>query len=133
METLAFYSTEQPAALTSLSLGTVGPGTSDDTRLMVYNSSDTYQAQDVVVAATGSTVDADQLYFSLDGEVFTGQLDLGDIAPLATSSIFTLRRVTPSDASTGLATAALTATPSGWSLPVDTSTSDDVALPTEDE
>lgn len=130
METLSFYSTEQPAALTELDLGVVGLGTSDDTRMQVYNSSDTYQAADVTVAASGDG--ADQLWFSLDGEVFTDRAELGDIAPLATSTIFTLRRVTPSDASTALVTSSLSATPTGWTLPVDTSSSDDMALPTED-
>lgn len=130
MDTLRFYVVETASVMTAFDLGTVGPASSDDTRVRVQNTSDSYQAEDVTVSVAGT--DAVQLWLSLDGDVFTPTVTLGDIAPGANSSTFWLRRVTPSSTAAGTCTAGLTATPAGWTSAADTSTSENTFITTED-
>lgn len=130
MDTLRFYIVDTAAVVTTFDIGTVGPASSDDTRVRVQNTGDTYQAEDVIVSVAGP--DAIQLWLSLDGDVFTPTVTLGDIAPGANSSTFWLRRVTPDGTAGGSYTADLIATPAGWTSAADTSTSDNVPITTED-
>lgn len=126
MNTLIFYTYDDFTARASLPLGPVAPRSSDDLLMQVRNTSGSYQATEVTVAVSGD--DAEQLLLSLDGDIFTPTITVGDIPPGAGGAVFTLRRVTPSTAVDGAASAVLTATPSGWSDAVDTSTSDNVDL-----
>jgi len=126
MDDLAFYDYADPsAAITALNLGTVAPRSSADSLLLIYNGSDSYQANDVTVTVTGD--DADQLLLSLDGDSFTVSIDVGTIAPNATSPAFYLRRVTPSTAAAS-GSARLDTVPASWSDPVDISASDNIGL-----
>jgi hypothetical protein len=132
MDALIFYDVSGITTTTSLDLGTVAPATSDDTQLRVYNSSGFYQAQDVTVTITGP--DATQLWLSLDGDVFGGTAEVGDIPPGGYSPIFWLRRINDSFSITGARTATLQATPASWSDPDDTAgTSDNIPLDTTED
>lgn len=126
MDTLVFYTSDYMIAQTSLALGFVAPASSDDTAMVLVNPSDSYQANDVTVHASGD--DSDQLYLSTDGDTFGPSIVVGDIPPNANSAPFWLRRVTPSTAGLGAATASLTATPDTWSDVTDASTSTNVSL-----
>lgn len=125
MDPLIFYDVENAVILTTLALGSVAVSTSDDILLRVSNPNDIYQAEDVIVSVSGT--EALQLWLSTDGDTFTATVEIGDIAPGGVSPTFWLRRVTPVSA-TGSCTASLNAVPASWSYPVDTSTSDNVAL-----
>jgi hypothetical protein len=131
VEALTFYDFASPTAITALDLGAVAPRSSDDMQIRLFNSSDSYQASDVLIEITGD--DTDQLYVSLDGETFTSTCGIGDIPPNAISAPFWLRRVTASTATTGPATATLSATPGAWTYPLDTTADDDVPLPEPEE
>lgn len=130
METLVFFSATEATALSAVDLGAVAPRSSDDTALRVHNTSDLYQAQDVTVTVSGS--DADQLWLSLDGDVYTASVDLGDIPPGAGSPVFWLRRVTAHDTPTGACAGQVAAAPAAWTSTVDTSTTANVPLDTEE-
>jgi hypothetical protein len=130
MEILYFYDYETVAALGALDLGTVPLGSSADTLMRVFNGSELYQAEDVTVTVTGA--EAIQLWLSSDGDSFTAQLALGDIPPGALSSTFWLRRVTASTDNAGSCSATLRAVPTAWTNPMDTSSSTNIALDTED-
>lgn len=130
MEALAFYDIATVSNPTTLDIGIGAPGSSDDTLLRVSNLSDLYQAEDVTVEVTGP--DALQLWLSLDGDTFTTAITVGDIPPGGGSPTIWLRRVTSSTTSPGDYQAALTATPTGWTHPVDTTPSDNIPLDTED-
>lgn len=127
MDNLSFFNVETAALTTALQFGDVSLASSDDSPLRVINNSDLYKAEDVIISVTGTS--AIQLWLSVDGDNFASAIDVGDIPPGGTSSTFWLRRVSASTETPGAHTASLTATPTGWSLPVDTSTSSDVALP----
>lgn len=128
METLSFYDVENAASTTTLDIGTVAPHSSDDSMLRVVNNSGLYQAQDVIVSVTGD--DAIQLWLSTDGDTFAASISVGDISPGGSSPTFWLRRVT--DSTIGTCSASVQATPARFSDPMDTSTSDNIALNTED-
>lgn len=130
MDALRFYVIDIFSAPTTFDIGTVAPASSDDTRLRLENTNDTYQAEDVVVSVAGA--DAIQLWLSLDGDIFTPTIALGDIAAGASSDTFYLRRVTPGGTADGSCSAELTATPAGWTGAADPSTSDNVPITTED-
>lgn len=129
MNSLTFYDVSTVSTPTTLTLDDAAPGSSDDTMLRVLNTSDLYQAEDVTVSLTGP--DAIQLWLSTDGDTFTASIEVGDIAPGGTSATFWLRRVTPTTHSPGTCTAQLTATPTAWTSPVDTSGSTNIPLDTE--
>lgn len=129
MESLAFSSSNDSITLTALDLGQAKDASSDDMILRVQNLSGSYQAEDVTVTVSGT--DAIQLWLSTDGEVFGDTIDVGDIPPGSASGVFWLRRVSVLAAS-GAFTAQLSAIPASWSEPIDTSTSDNVPLITED-
>lgn len=125
---LVFYNVRAVAVITALDLGDAAPASSDDTMLRVANTSDLYLAKDVTVSTAGP--DALQLWLSTDGDTFGTSIKLGNVPPGGFSSIFWLRRVTPSDAD-GTGQAALSAIPASWSSNTDTTTSDNVALETD--
>lgn len=128
MEALAIFNPGTAANVAAVSLGTVAPSSSDDVVLRVANTSDIYSAHIVTVAVGGNN--QAQLHLSINGDDFYPQVTVGDIPPGGLSIPFTLRRVTPYN-SLGGCTATLTATPTAWTNPTDTSTSDDVPLDTE--
>jgi hypothetical protein len=131
MDNLVFYDNDDHSTqIDDLDYGAVAPASSDDTSLFVFNDSDTYQANDVVVTLDGD--DADQLWLSLDGEVFGTTVEVGDIPPNAGSAAFVLRRVTASTTSTGPCTAELIATPGSWSSPIDITLSTNIGLDVAD-
>lgn len=130
MESLGFYDVEIATTTTTLDIGTVAPTSSDDSMLRVVNNSDLYQAEDVTVTVAGP--DAIQLWLSNDGDNFSASIGVGDIPPGGLSGTFWLRRVTPANSALGARHAVVVATPNSWSNPVDTSTSGNVALSTED-
>lgn len=131
MDKLVFFNDNQnvlinQVEITAVDLGTVGLASSDDTRLRIYNPSDTYQADDVVV----SSENADMLLLSLDGDTFGPTAELGDLPPQGISDTFVMRRITASTANYGvLVTARLSAEPGAWVPPIDTSPSDNIPLP----
>lgn len=129
MDALTFYAVESASTITDLDLATVAPASSDDTRLRVQNTSDTYQAEDVIVSVSGT--DAIQIWLSTDGDSYSPGIALGDIPPGGSSLTFWLRRVTPSTAA-GDCSAVLTATPGGWTNAADSSVSDNIPITTED-
>ncbi len=124
MDSLTFCSSNL-TVLTELDLGDAPAGSSDDYALRIMNNSDLYQAEDVTVTATGD--DAIQLWLSVDDDSFTASINIGDIAPHSASEVFWLRRVTATTDS-GSGNASLSAVPASWSPPIDTATSDNVAL-----
>lgn len=126
MDYLSFYDVETASDLTTLDLGAVAYMSSDDTLLRVLNNNALYQAEDVVVAFTGT--DDLELWLSDDGENFAASLVVGDIPPSGSSGTFWLRRVTPSSGAPGNRTASITATAAGWTTPIDTSTSENIPL-----
>ena len=126
MEALMFYSSTM-TELTDLNLGDAAPGSSADYALRIFNSSDLYQAEDVTVTVSGD--DAIQLWLSVDDEVFSDTISVGDIAPGSASEIFWLRRVSASDDG-GVNNAILSAVPAAWTSPVDTTPSTNVPLET---
>lgn len=96
-ELLAFWGHAVDAPLTGILFGTVPARSSDDVRMRVKNRSEDYTATTVSVTTEGSP--GWQFLFSLDARVFTGVLNLGDLAPTAVSPLIWLRRVTPAAAS----------------------------------
>lgn len=130
MDALTFFDVAANAGTTTVAIGTVAPGSSDDTQLRVYNNSDLYQAEDVTVSLDGPN--QGQLYLSADGDVFTTSVDVGDIPPGAYSPPFWLRRVTAHMVANGSYSATLLATPAAWTSPTDAGTSANVPLDTSD-
>ncbi len=128
MNFLVFYdAADATTAITISNLGTCAPGSSADSQYFVYNTSDSFQANDVTITLAGPQ--ADQIWLSLDGDRFTASVELGDIAPNAGSLPLYLRRVTPTGTAQGAACAAqLIATPSSWSDAVDYSLSTNIGL-----
>lgn len=126
METLSFVDVENATTVESMELGTVASKSSEDFLLRVVNKSDAFQAKDVEITVGGA--DALQLWLSTDGESYGPSINVGTVAPGATSPVFWLRRVTPSDASVGEFDATLTAAPAGWTASADTSASDNVPI-----
>lgn len=126
MNTLIFYTSDDYTARSVLDLGPVAPRSSDDLDMQIFNSSPSFQAEDVAVTVAGD--DAGQLLLSLDGDSFFRTVTLGDIPPGAVSTVFTVRRVTPSDAAAGSNTAELSAAPAAWSSVADSGTSTNVSL-----
>jgi hypothetical protein len=133
MDNLIFYDFTNSAPIIALDLGTVAGRSSDDTIMRVANTSDTYQAENVIIAVAGDYPEArSQLWVSTDGDIFTAQIDIGDIPPNSLSGPFWLRRVTASDTEANGYSASLSATPSGWSNTTDGSLSDNIGLSTPD-
>lgn len=130
MESLAFYDPVTVTSPAAFALAAAAPGSSDDIQLRVLNTSELYQAEDVTVTVSGA--DSGELWLSLDGDVFTASIAVGDIPPGAACALFYLRRVTASTAGFGSRTAQLSAVPASWSNPADTSISDNVPLETGD-
>jgi hypothetical protein len=126
VESLVFYTYQDYQLLTQFDFGPVAPRSSDDVQMQVINTSQSYQAADVIVNVDDGD-DAAQLLLSLEGDTFGVSINVGTIPPGAGCVPFWLRRVTPSDA-TGIGSASLLATPTAWTEPVDTSTSDNVGL-----
>lgn len=131
MQTLAIYDVVATDLITAVSIGTVAPGSSDDTALRVYNQSDLYVADAVQVTLGGPN--AGQIYLSDDGIVFTTTVSLGDIPPGGYSAVFVLRRVTHHITADQSYSATLIATPAGWSDPGDSGTSPIEPLDTSDD
>lgn len=138
MNFLEFYVSTSAEPLGNLSLGDCTPGSSDDFVLRVGNVSSDLQAQDVTVGIDAdSTTQGDQLWLSLDGDVFTASVAIGDIPPGSISAPFFLRRITPSTFDNGGiwptgCFARVTASAADWIYPLDTSSSENVALATPD-
>lgn len=132
MEELKFYKPSAAAQITALALTPAAPSSSDDILLRIANTSDLYQAENVVVSCDGSQ-DGRDLWLSLDGADFSASIEVGDILPGGLSLAFTLRRVSPSDTGVGLKQCTLKATPAGWTNPIDTSSSDDIPLDLDEE
>lgn len=116
MDDLSFFGYLDPTQLTTVDLGTVAPRSSADVQIRVTNLNEDYTATAVAVGVDGPH--ADQLLLSVDGEVFTQTVALGDLPASASSAPFWLRRVTPSTATAGACTATLTATAQSWALPL---------------
>lgn len=110
---------DEPITETFLPWGDVAPGSSADQRLRVRNASDDYTAAAVVVAV-GDPADPDavsaagQHLVSADGYTFTPAVDIGDLAPGATSDPIVLRRITAPETPDGPAGFTLTATATTW-------------------
>lgn len=115
MDALSFYDVAASGITTGLDLGTIGPASSDDTQLRIYNSSRSAQADNVVVSVDGAN--HNDIYLSIDGVQFADTAEVGDIAPGSYSSVFWMRRITDSFATNGTRTATLHATPGTWSNP----------------
>jgi hypothetical protein len=89
-----------PAA--ALDWGNVPRSSSADKTFRVKNVSTTKTAQGIVISPealtdTSPSVPGQHL-FSTDGTTFTASINIGDLAPGATSSVLYVRRVTPSNA-----------------------------------
>lgn len=98
--------------------GDVPRNTEVDRTMRVHNPSTTLTATSVSLS-TEALTDATpsvppQHLFSVGGGAFATTLNLGDLAPGATSAVVTVRRATPSDASLGLWTARMVASASSW-------------------
>lgn len=111
-DALALWSPTLQAVITSIDLGNVVAGSSDDWRFQVKNLSAVYAARDVQVSTVGT--DAEQFYLSADATRFTASLSLGDLPATAASPVLTLRRVTPSVAATGARSCSLRIQLSSW-------------------
>ncbi len=109
---LTLISVDGAIVLTALPWGTVAPGSSADQTFRVRNDSDLYTATEVLVSLTGTgSVDH---YLSTDEVVYTATAELGDLAPSGVSDTITLRRVTPTGASTGAGTCTLRLQAAAW-------------------
>jgi hypothetical protein len=126
---LGFIDAETITAVTAISLGNVAPGSSDDSGVWITNDSD-YRAEDVTVTVSAVN-DGDQLWLSLDGDSFSASIDVGDVAPGGASVPFWIRRVTASTDPIGGCSGTVVATPAAWTIPIDTSTSDNIPLTEE--
>lgn len=119
-DVLAFWDPvlDEQATDDDLAWGVVAPASSADLRLRVRNLSDDYTAAGVVLgfADDGSYTlgPAVQHGLSGDGQSFTAVLELGDLAPQATSGPVWVRRFTDPGADLGPAVFTLSATPSAW-------------------
>lgn len=131
MESLVFYDYVTTDPITALALGVVAPRSSDDTVLRIGNTSDTYQAEDITVSVV-STGDDHQLWLSLDGDVFTASILVGDVPPNSLSGPFWLRRVTASTEPDGDCTAVIAAVPAAWTSTVDAGITENIPLATPD-
>jgi hypothetical protein len=131
MNSLTVFDIDSGITATSIDIGTVGAGSSDDTILRIYNTSDAATAEDVTLSLDGDQ--QEQLYLSLDGDIFGTSIDLGDIPPSGFSPVFTLRRVTASVTVDGPCAADLVITPVGWSTTADQSISTNIALDETDD
>lgn len=110
---------DEPITETFLPWGDVAPGSSADQRLRVRNASDDYTATAVIVAVGDpadptATSAAGQHLVCADGNVFASAVDIGDLAPGATSDPIVLRRITAPDSAPGPAGFTLTATATSW-------------------
>lgn len=98
--------------------GDVPTSTSATRDFRVKNLSTTQTAQSVGLTMealydTSPTV-VGQHTFSPDGTTFTSTLNIGSLAPSAISSVLTLKRTTPSNASLSLWAARIIALPGAW-------------------
>ena len=96
--------------------GNAARGSSDDIEFTVKNLSATQTANDIIVAIEASPTEttppvAGQHLLSDDGVNFESYLEIGNLAPGAVSSVLTLRRITPDDATLGLWVTKVVATP----------------------
>lgn len=131
MESLVFYDYVTTDPITSLELGVVAPRSSDDTVLRIGNTSDTYQAEDIVVAVEG-VGDDHQLWLSTDGDSFASSIVVGDVPPNSLSGPFWLRRVSASTEPDGDCSAVLSAVPTAWTSTADAGATESIALATPD-
>lgn len=100
-----------------LDWGDVVRGTAQDRTFRIKNNSATLTANSIVLSPqvptdTSPTV-ASQMTLS-DGGAFTGSLDIGNLAPGATSSVLTLRRTIASNAVLSLWTGRINVNPGSW-------------------
>ena len=98
--------------------GNVPRGSSADKQFRVKNMHGSLSAQNITLGLDALT-DANpstpaQHLISSDGSTFAGSATLGSLAPGAISGIYTLRRVTPTNAQLGLWTLRLTAEAQSW-------------------
>ncbi len=112
MDTLIFWMYAADGAVDSLTFGNSPRRSSSDVMFRLRNLSALYTAQDVTVTITGER--AHTYYLSLDGDLFTAQIELGDLAPGTYTEGITLRRVTPSDAPLGDEAVKVIATAASW-------------------
>lgn len=129
MDALRFYVIDIAGSPEEYDIGTVGPMSSDDTRLRVHNDHDLFKAEEVLISVSGP--DQLQLWLSTDALTWVSAVNVGDIPPGGASETFFLRRVTPVDSALGERSALLVAQADSWTEPVDTSASDNIAM-TED-
>lgn len=114
-DTLVLWAADTATELTTIPWSTVYPGSTEDTRFRVVNTSELYTAAEVTVGLAGSDTYTADLFLSLDGLSFAKSLELGDMPPGATSLSAYLRRITPSAQLTGLRWAAVRLATTGWS------------------
>ncbi len=112
MDKLTVWGFAVDAQIAEFSLGDAPKRSSADWRFKVKNLSSTYTANDVTVHLDGP--DAWQLLLSLDGTTWTASVDLGTVAATAVTAPIWLRRVTPSTAGTGPATATMRVHADSW-------------------
>lgn len=99
------------STVSSIPLGTVPAGTSEDFPFRVLNSSVSYTATDVTVELVGA--DATTFYLSDGSDTLTASIALGDLPPAVRSAPLYFRRVTPHAAS-GPADVAIRLSSAGW-------------------
>lgn len=104
IDRLVFWDPTTNVALAAAGLdwGNVPRSSSADKTFRVKNVSTTKTAQGIVISPealsdTSPSVPGQHL-FSTDGTTFTASINIGDLAPGATSSVLYVRRVTPSNA-----------------------------------
>lgn len=131
MDDLIFYDYATNEDILSLDLGNVAPRSSGDLAFRVFNPNTTYQAESVTVSVV-DTADADQLWLSVDGDIFGTVVEIGSIAPSSTSSPFFMRRVTASTHANGSCSGQITAKPTAWLSASDSGTSENTPLYTPD-
>lgn len=112
MDALALWGYSRDAEILVVDFGTVPRRSSDELQVRVKNLSTSYTATDVVVSIVGA-LDW-HYYLSLDDDVFTATVELGDLAPGDLSDGITVRRVTPTTAPLGEHTVDIRATPASW-------------------
>lgn len=112
-DTLALWSYSADVRVIEIDLQSpVAPRSSEDYVYRAKNRSTVYTAHNIEVSFSG---DASEWLVSLDGEVYTSSVNIGDLEPLALSGAIWLRRVTPSDASIGGRGCTLNIVAESWS------------------
>lgn len=107
----------QQLAANDLNWGDIPRGSSDDFTFRVKNVSTTQTANNITVsldALAGSTAMEAQHSLSDDGSTFGATVIITSLAPDTISSLLTVRRITPSDASIGFYATRLVASAASW-------------------